>query len=75
MTGNHHVSNTEQSHLTWRVRIMFAIGQIPEGVQSTAFGFLLLFFYSQVLGLSGFLASAAIVIALVLDAIIDQKRP
>ena len=71
MTGSHHVSNTEPSHLTWRVRIMFAIGQIPEGVQSTAFGFLLLFFYNQVLGLSGFLASAAIVIALVLDAIID----
>lgn len=65
------MSTAESPHLTWRVRIMFAIGQIPEGVQSTAFGFLLLFFYNQVLGLSGFLTSAAIVIALVLDAIID----
>ena len=57
--------------LTWRVRIMFAVGQIPEGVQSTSFGFFLLFFYNQVLGLSGFLASVAIVIALLVDAISD----
>jgi GPH family glycoside/pentoside/hexuronide:cation symporter len=57
--------------LTWRVRFMFAVGQIPEGVQSTSFGFFLLFFYNQVLGLSGFLASLAIVIALLIDAISD----
>ncbi len=40
-------------------------------MQSTAFGFFLLYFYNQVLGLSGFLASAAIVVALVVDAVID----
>ncbi len=57
--------------LGWRVRLMFAFGQIPEGVQSTSFGFFLLFFYNQVLGLSGFLTSAAIVIALVIDAVFD----
>lgn len=57
--------------LTWRVRFMFAVGQIPEGVQSTSFGFFLLFFYNQVLGLSGFLASLAIVIALLVDAVSD----
>ena len=50
--------------LTWRVRIMFAVGQIPEGVQSTSFGFFLLFFYNQVLGLSGFLATVALAVAL-----------
>ncbi len=50
---------------------MFAAGQIPEGVQSTSFGFFLLFFYNQVLGLSGFLASLAIVIALLVDAVSD----
>jgi Na+/melibiose symporter-like transporter len=43
---------------------MFAVGQIPEGVQSTSFGFFLLFFYNQVLGLSGFLASLAIILAI-----------
>ena len=57
--------------LTWRVRIMFAAGQIPEGVQTTSFGFFLLFFYNQVLGLSGFLASLAIVIAILVDAVSD----
>lgn len=50
---------------------MFAAGQIPEGIQSTSFGFFLLFFYNQVLGLSGFLASLAIVIALLVDAVSD----
>ena len=30
------VANQEVGVLTWRVRIMFAVGQIPEGVQSTA---------------------------------------
>lgn len=57
--------------LSWRVRLMFAFGQIPEGIQSTSFGFFLLFFYNQVLGLSGFLASLAIVIALLVDAVSD----
>lgn len=50
---------------------MFAVGQIPEGIQSTSFGFFLLFFYNQVLGLSGFLASLAIVLALLFDAVSD----
>jgi GPH family glycoside/pentoside/hexuronide:cation symporter len=50
---------------------MFAGGQLPEGVQSTAFSFFLLFFYNQVLGLSGAYASAAIVIAQTIDAFVD----
>lgn len=57
--------------LTWRIRTFFAVGQIPEGIQTTSFGFFLLFFYNQVLGLSGFLASLAIVVALVVDAVSD----
>ena len=62
---------TEEKSASWRVRIMFAVGQIPEGVQSTSFGFFLLFFYNQVLGLSGTLASIAIVVAIVIDALND----
>jgi len=58
-------------NLTWRIRTMFAAGQIPEGVLTTSFSFFLLFFYNQVLGLSGLLASLAIVIALMVDAITD----
>jgi GPH family glycoside/pentoside/hexuronide:cation symporter len=57
--------------LTWRVRLMFAAGQIPEGIQSTSFGFFLLFFYNQVLGLSGFLTSIALVVAILVDAVSD----
>ncbi len=63
--------STPSNPLTWRIRTFFAAGQIPEGVQTTSFGFFLLFFYNQVLGLSGFLASMAIVIALLVDAITD----
>jgi GPH family glycoside/pentoside/hexuronide:cation symporter len=65
------VTSPTPGTLSWRVRLMFAVGQIPEGVQSTSFGFFLLFFYNQVLGLSGFLASLAIVIALLVDAVSD----
>ncbi len=65
------VATASAPPLGWRVRTMFAFGQIPEGVQSTAFGFFLLFFYNQVLGLSGAYASAAIVIAQAIDAVID----
>ena len=65
------MTTTAARTLTWRVRIMFAVGQIPEGVQSTSFGIFLLFFYNQVLGLSGFLTSLALILALLVDAISD----
>jgi GPH family glycoside/pentoside/hexuronide:cation symporter len=57
--------------LTWSLRLAYAFGQMPEGVKSAAFGFFLLFYYNQVLGLSASLASLAIFIALVLDALSD----
>jgi len=65
------VQNGAARAVGWRVRLTFAFGQISEGVQSTAFGFFLLYFYNQVLGLSGLLASVAIVLALVVDAVVD----
>ncbi len=55
----------------WRVRIAFGIGQLPEGIKSAAFGFFLLFYYNQVLGLSGTLSGIAISLALIVDAISD----
>jgi GPH family glycoside/pentoside/hexuronide:cation symporter len=57
--------------LNWSLRLAYAFGQMPEGVKSAAFGFFLLFYYNQVLGLSASLASLAIFIALVLDALSD----
>ncbi len=70
MTGAAVLNGTSNA-MSWRVRLTFAFGQISEGVQSTAFGFFLLYFYNQVLGLSGLLASVAIVLALVVDAVVD----
>ncbi len=71
MVADQPATKAPTGHSSWRVRFAFAFGQIPEGVQSTAFGFFLLYFYNQVLGLSGFLASTAIVIALIVDAVVD----
>ena len=62
---------SEPSPVTWRVRIAFGVGQIPEGIKSAAFGFFLLFYYNQVLGLSGTLSGIAIFLALIVDAISD----
>ncbi|MDA1074736.1 MAG: MFS transporter [Proteobacteria bacterium] len=57
--------------MTWRLRLAYALGQMPEGIKSAAFGFFLLFYYNQVLGMSGTLAGVALFVALCLDAISD----
>ena len=49
----------------------FALGQLPEGIKSAAFGFLLLFYYNQVLGLSGTMSGMAVFIAVLFDAVSD----
>ena len=59
------------AQLAWRYRWLYALGQLPEGVKTAAFGFFLLFYYNQVLGLSGTLAGAALFIALAFDAVTD----
>ena len=59
------------SPVPWRVRLAFGAGQLPEGIKSAAFGFFLLFYYNQVLGLSGTLSGTAIFIALLVDAVSD----
>ena len=57
--------------MPWRLRLVYGVGQLPEGIKSAAFGFFLLFYYNQVLGLSGTLAGIAVFIALCLDAASD----
>ncbi len=52
-------------------KLAFGAGSIATGVKDTAFNVFLLFFYTQVAGLSGALAGAAIFTALVLDAVSD----
>ena len=55
----------------WSLRLVYAVGQLPEGVKSAAFGFFLLFYYNQVLGLTGSLAGIALFLALCVDAVTD----
>ncbi|MEQ8486809.1 MAG: MFS transporter [Pseudomonadales bacterium] len=57
--------------LTWKLRLAYAVGQLPEGIKSAAFGFFLLFYFNQVLGLPGTLAGIALFIALCFDAVSD----
>ena len=52
-------------------RLFQGIGALPDTWKNFAFNTFLLFYYNQVLGLPASLASAAIMIALVIDAITD----
>ncbi len=54
-----------------RTKIFYGIGSVSEGTKNTVFNVFLLFYYNQVLGVSGTLAGAAIFIALCVDAITD----
>ncbi|MFT5211821.1 MAG: GPH family glycoside/pentoside/hexuronide:cation symporter [Flavobacterium sp.] len=58
-------------YMSWLLRIGYGVGQLPEGIKSAAFGFYLLFYYNQIMGLSGTLVGAALFIALMFDAITD----
>ncbi len=52
-------------------KFAFGIGQFAEGLKNTSFSLFVLFYYNQVLGLSGTLAGAALFIALLFDAVTD----
>ena len=51
--------------------ISYGMGNVAEGIKSAAYGTFLLFFYQQVLGLSGSLAGLALAISILFDAISD----
>ena len=55
-------------------KLAYGFGSIAFGVKNNGFDYFLLFFYSQVLGVSASLVSAALAIALVFDAISDPSR-
>ncbi len=52
-------------------KFFYGIGAMPYGIKENGFAYLLLIFYSQVLGLSPVLASLALTIAIVVDAVTD----
>ncbi|MBW2665324.1 MAG: MFS transporter [Deltaproteobacteria bacterium] len=49
----------------------YGMGQAAEGIKNYAFASCLLFYYTSVLGLSGSLAGAALMVALAFDAVTD----
>ncbi len=52
-------------------KIWYGVGQAAEGLKNESYTLFLLFYYTQVVGLSGFLSGQAIMIALLFDAITD----
>ena len=57
--------------LTIATKLSYGVGQVAEGLKNTAMATFVLFYYNQVLGLSGTLAGLALGIALVFDAVTD----
>lgn len=57
--------------LTLPTKGAYWVGQLAEGQKSTIFGLFLLFYYNQVLGLSGTLCGVALMIATAIDAVTD----
>ena len=60
-----------EKSISLTTKTLYGSGSVATGVKDTAFNVFLLFYYTQVVGLSGSLAGAAIFIALLLDAISD----
>jgi Na+/melibiose symporter-like transporter len=52
-------------------KFAYGLGQIAEGIKSRGFDYIVFFYFTQVLGLSGALAGSAVAIALVFDAVTD----
>jgi Na+/melibiose symporter-like transporter len=57
--------------LNTSTRLWYGLGQTAEGIKNHSFTTFLLFYYTQVHGLSGTLASLALGIALLFDAVSD----
>jgi len=61
----------DASQLRFPTKLAYGLGQAAEGLKNGAFGIFVLFYYNQVLGLSGTLAGLAIGVALVFDSVSD----
>ncbi len=57
--------------VTFNTKLAYGIGQAGEGMFGTGLSFFLLFYYSQILGLSPGLAASAIGLAVIVDAFSD----
>eukprot|EP01004_Peranema_trichophorum_P002616 NODE_1661_length_1859_cov_30.563940_g1408_i0.p1 GENE.NODE_1661_length_1859_cov_30.563940_g1408_i0~~NODE_1661_length_1859_cov_30.563940_g1408_i0.p1 ORF type:complete len:538 (-),score=84.12 NODE_1661_length_1859_cov_30.563940_g1408_i0:244-1821(-) len=69
-----HVIETSYARpLSWKTRIGYAFGSIVERTQDTVFMSISMIFFNQVVGLTGTLASLALTIALIVDAVADPS--
>lgn len=66
-----HSPTADKGRIPLATKTFYGAGSMASGVKDTAFNVFLLFYYTQVVGLPGSLAGAAIFTALVLDAISD----
>ena len=57
--------------LTFNVKLAYGVGQLAEGLKNGAMNTFVVFYYSQVLGMSGTMAGLAVGTALLIDAITD----
>jgi Na+/melibiose symporter-like transporter len=57
--------------LSFATKVAYGIGQLAEGVKTTAFTVFLLFYYNQVLGLAAWWTGLALGVATVVDAVSD----
>ena len=61
----------ELGRLNWTTRVAFMACAMPELIKSFAWDAFVLFFYTQVVGLNGFLIGVALAVILVFDAVVD----
>jgi Na+/melibiose symporter-like transporter len=57
--------------LSISTKFAYGVGQVAEGIKSRGFDIIVFFYFTQVLGLQGSLAGAAVAIALIFDAVTD----
>ncbi len=60
-----------QGKLPLRLKLIHGFGAVAFGVKDTGFSFFLLLFYNQVLGMEAWLVSSALLVALLVDAVVD----
>ncbi|HRI09240.1 MAG TPA: MFS transporter, partial [Nannocystaceae bacterium] len=53
------------------LRVAYGVGEMAKGIEEAAVNLFVLFFFSQVLGLDGWLVGAVMGVALVIDAVTD----
>jgi Na+/melibiose symporter-like transporter len=62
---------TIEPRVPWGARVAYAAGNAGETILHRSFELFVLFYYTQVLGLSGTVAGVAILIAMIVDALTD----